>query len=343
MARKKINWLLILQGWAMLWVVIGHSPLKMDETMPVFAKALYDIAYSFHMPLFIFISGFLFYSTRLVLNKDKGIEWTYKAILIDKLKRLGIPFVVFTIIAMLAKTLFPNDMARPATFTIGEFIHAILFPREGPLLEMWFIAVIMWMFILTVVWRWCLNSNVWSFAFLIIMLTLHFIADYLPLGTFLALKDTAYLGVYFYLGMMMGKYGFHERCDSYKSVIITISILLYVVSRYVNLEFLAAMAGIIFSLSLAMILDKFMPKAFSSFRRYTYQIFLISIFVQIMVKMVYKSVALMTCDFNYPMLIYVLFFMICFIMGLYIPVLVSKIAERLNWAPILLTLGLNKK
>lgn len=31
--RRKINWLLILQGWAMLWVVIGHAPLRMDEIL----------------------------------------------------------------------------------------------------------------------------------------------------------------------------------------------------------------------------------------------------------------------------------------------------------------------
>lgn len=50
--KKKINWLLILQGWAMLWVVIGHSPISLDN-MPSYVRILYDFAYSFHMPLFI--------------------------------------------------------------------------------------------------------------------------------------------------------------------------------------------------------------------------------------------------------------------------------------------------
>ena len=75
MAKKKISWLLILQGWAMLWVVIGHSPLIMDDSMPTFAKILYEIAYSFHMPLFILVSGYLFYMTRLtssIQTKHEG-------------------------------------------------------------------------------------------------------------------------------------------------------------------------------------------------------------------------------------------------------------------------------
>ena len=62
---KKINWLSILQGWAMFWVVVGHSPLSMDETIPAYVKFLYEFAYSFHMPLFILVSGFLFQMTRL--------------------------------------------------------------------------------------------------------------------------------------------------------------------------------------------------------------------------------------------------------------------------------------
>lgn len=70
--KKKINWLLILQGWAMLWVVIGHSPLSLDN-MPPYVEVLHKIAYSFHMPLFIAISGYLFQLTKLSrLNGSMG-------------------------------------------------------------------------------------------------------------------------------------------------------------------------------------------------------------------------------------------------------------------------------
>lgn len=68
--NKKITWLLILQGWAMLWVVIGHAgPANHIEEFPHFAQILWNFAYSFHMALFIFISGFLFFS-----NKNKYAE-----------------------------------------------------------------------------------------------------------------------------------------------------------------------------------------------------------------------------------------------------------------------------
>ena len=58
----------------MLWVVIGHSPLKMpiSGNDPVYVKILYDIAYSFHMPLFVFVSGYLFFMTRMESNWGGG-------------------------------------------------------------------------------------------------------------------------------------------------------------------------------------------------------------------------------------------------------------------------------
>ena len=72
-----------------------------------------------------------------------------KSILSDKIKRLGIPFLVFTALAFVLKFLFPGDMNRTVSFTPVEIIKAIANPFEGPLNEMWFIMTIMWFFVLT--------------------------------------------------------------------------------------------------------------------------------------------------------------------------------------------------
>ena len=70
--KKKINWLLILQGWAMLWVVIGHSYLGVFKEGPEWENTLCKFAYSFHMPLFMLVRGWLFYLTRLRPAKPSG-------------------------------------------------------------------------------------------------------------------------------------------------------------------------------------------------------------------------------------------------------------------------------
>ena len=72
MAINRINWLSVLQGWSMLLVVIGHVTLTnvfQDPETPVSAE-IERIIYSFHMPLFMFISGFLFYLTKIGRNRD---------------------------------------------------------------------------------------------------------------------------------------------------------------------------------------------------------------------------------------------------------------------------------
>ena len=91
-ASNRINWLSVLQGWSMLLVVIGHVTLTnvfQNPETPVSAE-IERIIYSFHMPLFMFISGFLFYLTKI--GRDKG----YAETIGDKAKRLLIPYAAFT-------------------------------------------------------------------------------------------------------------------------------------------------------------------------------------------------------------------------------------------------------
>ena len=318
---KKINWLLILQGWTMLWVVIGHAPLRIEGIVPEFAALLYDIAYSFHMPLFILISGYLFYTTRLSASSTK---WSYKAIMMGM------------------KSLLPGEMNRAASFTFQEFFLAILYPREGPLLEMWFIAVILWMFALTPYWRVCLKSRWLTIATLTILLALHIWVDYLPLDTFLCLKDCAYYGIYFFIGLLASKYGFDDKYKPMKYLIIAVGATLYLCLWNTDIQFGLAMSGIAISVGLAFILDSIYPKAFSTFRDYTYQIFLIGIFAQIAVKIIYKYILSMGLGASHPTLVYIVFYLTCIALGLYIPVAISKVAKYINWSPILLCLGLKK-
>ena len=61
--KKKIEWISILQGWSMLLVIIGHITLTNQFKDPAFpfSAFLEKIIYSFHMPLFMLVSGYLFH------------------------------------------------------------------------------------------------------------------------------------------------------------------------------------------------------------------------------------------------------------------------------------------
>ena len=329
---KKINWILILQAWAILWVVIGHSPLKMPISSgdPLYVDILYKIAYSFHMPLFIFVSGYLFYLTRIKK------EMQYGKMVVDKLQRLGIPFVVFTLISMVLKTIFSASMARPSEISINEFVHAILFPGDGPLGELWFIAVIMWCFIFSPLWKMLLSQQYITLPTIIFLYILHlFVPNFA--NSLLCMDLFFQKAIYFFLGMCCCKWinmeKFHSTQVTY--ILSVLSVITYVLCFifFANLTEIVTFLGIVSSICIALSLDKLFPKVFCSFRDYTYQIYLMGIFIQIGCKTV----------FNKTTAPYTLGFIVCTILGLYIPVLVSKVLERINRQPLMLCVGLKKK
>lgn len=331
MDRKKITWILILQAWAMLWVVIGHSPLKMPISVndPVYVKILYDIAYSFHMPLFVFVSGYLFFMTRMESN------WGgYFIIMKDKFQRLGIPFVFFTIVAMVMKTLFSADMARPSEISIRELVNAILFPGNGPLGELWFIAVIMWCFALKPVWDLILIHFRYAVICAVVLMALHFSLLFQNID-FLCISQTCNMMIYFFLGLMCRRWNKWENIDN-KCIPFILMFICYICSRinfFSPLIEMVSFAGIGMSVFLAMILAKYFPNIFSSFRNYTYQIYLIGIFVQILIKVIYVKLGYQ----------YTWGYLLCVLGGLYVPVIISKIVERINWLPLCMCIGLKIK
>ena len=160
--KKKIEWLAVLQGFSMLLVVIGHVSLTNvpgDPSTPI-ATAIERTIYTFHMPLFIFISGWLFFYTCIRIGKS------YDEVLKAKLKRLGIPFLAFTLVATVLKSAFPSLMHRPVT--AQELVDTFLLFRSNPLGEMWFIVVLFDLMLLYPIYQVAIKSK-WVSAGLMIM------------------------------------------------------------------------------------------------------------------------------------------------------------------------------
>ena len=326
MAKEKINWLLILQGWAMLWVIIGHSPMGgAYGTDSEIVMSLRNFAYSFHMPCFIFISGYLFYLTRI------RNSMTWRNMFSDKLKRFGIPYIVFSILTLAIKSMAGGEVSRPVELSLYNFFMTFISPGNGPLALLWFILVILWYFALSPVWKYVLNRKALSIITIIILLILN-IAN-MPYYQILSFTSTLKFGIYFFLGMIFSKYHFIENVKSNKFGVFIASMILYVVSRAYDIPLIPALSGIAFSIVLSLYADRYIPKLFSSFRDYTYQIYLIGIFFQILVKLLYKKGLVP----NYELGI-----ILNILLGIYLPVLISVIVKKINYRPLGLCIGLSK-
>lgn len=344
---KRINWLLILQGWAMLWVVIGHAPLGDPGAGPAWETALYRIAYSFHMPLFMLVSGWLFYRTRLVgsgggsgSGSDTG--WRYGAVLRDKALRILLPGLVFSLVALALKVAFPGEMERQVSLSAGAILHTYLYPYDNALRELWFLVTLFWMFALTPIWRVVLRRPWSQWLVLVLLVGLWFF----PLRTgLLCLDKVCTHALWFYLGMVVSKEDFAARCLAPRLWLpLLAGAAIYLVGLVAGVAFawapvclsvgslLAIVGGILFSFGIALLADRFVPRIFFSFRDYTYQIFLMGIFAQIFVKILYRHAL---ASFPYPLV-----WLLCVLAGLYLPVLVARIAERISFRPLSLCLGL---
>ena len=121
-SAEKNKQIVLLTVFATVLVIIGHS----DITDNFKSLWIYRWVYSFHMPLFFFISGFLF----------------CLSLLIEKLKRtvrLLVPFLfINTIIWMIKVNLITDQsiMQHPVTFDFGSLIETTLFTPMG---SMWFL------------------------------------------------------------------------------------------------------------------------------------------------------------------------------------------------------------
>lgn len=97
--KERYKELDLMKGIGILLVYLGHSfNLNNLEWNKVFFY-LYRSTYSFHMPLFFFISGLLSNT-----NKEINLEKFYKG----KIKRLLVPYLFINLIDFFPRTLFPQ-------------------------------------------------------------------------------------------------------------------------------------------------------------------------------------------------------------------------------------------
>lgn len=310
--RYIIQWLSILQGWSMLLVVIGHVVLTdniSDQEYPI-SSYIYQVIYSFHMPLFIFTSGWLLYYTSLSKNKS------FCDVLKSKSKRLLIPFYAFTIITTLVKLIFHNYVKRP--INTRELIETFILYSSNPLKELWFIVVLFVLILGYPIYLQMIKKLSRELFFLLIgFLLFIFCPNNIHLFFF---HKFIYLYFFFILGIIVAHYDLIDKIKN--PIIFILSACFFIICNIFNtaiigwMGFINCLTGIFFSICLCKLLSKYFPLLFSSFREYTFQIYLIGMFPQMALRIVYLH--------NNLEYIYILLVITSILMGIYIPVFISR-------------------
>ena len=125
---QRVKWIDAAKGIAIIFVVIGHVfyfyiPGHGYDNSIVFIFS-HKIAYSFHMPLFMMLSGVVYAHSIAISKADSGSRSIRK-----KLISYGVPYICFSILAWLSNNkLSVSDLLLMPIYPIGFmwFIYALL-------------------------------------------------------------------------------------------------------------------------------------------------------------------------------------------------------------------------
>lgn len=200
--NKSLKFISFLQTLAIILVVTGHSLHEYPENNG-FSTLVYHLIYSFHMPLFIFISGYLFRYTQT----NKETPQPYSTFFKKKFQRLIVPYLFLCAITFVPRALMSAYADEPIEISFHNFIGSLLYTDKMSIPYLWFLPAI---FIL-------LNISYFTNrlfrqlepAILFILLAIGFILN-LTIGhdsiTLLAISRALFHFVFFILGICYATY-----------------------------------------------------------------------------------------------------------------------------------------
>lgn len=181
--NQRIVSLDIAKAICIILVVIGHY---VPDNSPDWYVMIHDVIYTFHMPLFMFASGYVYIATKK--------EVPYGEFLLKKVKRLMVPYFATSAIVISIKLVTQGGMSVDNPVTVLSFVKMFYQPEAGYFL--WFIWALWWMFVLVPLFK-KKQSRILLFA---VGLLLHFLP--LELTKVFSVHEFSLMLVWFMLGIM---------------------------------------------------------------------------------------------------------------------------------------------
>lgn len=194
---ERLLYISVMQVIGILLVFLGHatrifpkwaffySPVRSD-----FMHALNMVIYSFHMPLFVFISGFLM--AKSLINSDR----TVLSFIIGRFKRLIIPFYLFGIFWNIPVWYLGNIYPNISLENKIKFIfHGM---NSG---HLWFLAMLFCLTVMFVVIEKLIFKKSHILVGLLIFLPVYFLNIHGKFNYYYIFRVNVYI-IYFYLGYL---------------------------------------------------------------------------------------------------------------------------------------------
>ncbi|UKK67581.1 acyltransferase family protein [Prevotella communis] len=205
MTAKRLIWADSLKGWLIILVVLGHA---IQYTVGNGSESchLWSLIYSFHMPAFVAISGFLAYRNNGVVGG--GISWNK---VYRRFRQLVIPFGLWTIVLLTVIN----------CLNLQSMVKYLLYPDNG----LWFLWVLFFINVLFLFSDWSSRKfRVKSEVVVLILCILLAILMALFKISLFGLQLIAFYFLFYSLGYYMHKY-YDRFFTSNRYVIIPLTIV----------------------------------------------------------------------------------------------------------------------
>lgn len=215
--NKRLFWADSLKGLLIVLVVLGHA---IQETLKTdcFENHVWNYIYSFHMPAFMAVSGFLNY--RIV-----GVVTNRLSMIYRRFQQLMIPFFCWALIKILINP----------PYHINSFLNAILYP-DG---SFWFLWVLFFITVFFYFGDWIaeklrVKQELVIAALCLVFVVLMVVADVRVLG----FQFVAYYFLFYSLGYYLHKY--NKVITSKKWLWVVLAVIWAIMAWFWNMHKLPA-------------------------------------------------------------------------------------------------------
>lgn len=207
-----LKFIAYLQIIGIILVVLGHS--LHEYPYDKYGNLLvYRMLYSFRMPLFIFVSGFLMLFTTRITKKKRP---TIKGFISLKVQRLLLPFIVLTLVTFIPRTMMSGIADDAITLSIESLAKSLLYGNHMVIPYFWFLQASFILLITTyaiiTICEYYEIGHHYIYIGLIIAASILLLIPCTP-TKLLSLDRVAELGIYFIAGTTYCRYA--KQIDKY--------------------------------------------------------------------------------------------------------------------------------
>ena len=320
----------IVKGFAIFLAVLGHSFPDAEKGWYIigqdsFAHFVMEWIYSFHMPVFFMFAGFLFI--------PRTGRFDIKTNLLKRFKRLMVPYLFFSLIYILGKTIGSSVANHPLS---PNYFVDMLFGKS-PAGGCWFLWVL---FVMSVV---CVLAKKLGTYWLFVMSILMYILYYIDKSWMIGKIDLVFYDfIWFALGGVLAKHYVPTKKILDRAYIGILAFLLLTCLQFCNCFWLTNVLGVLsgiimlycFSTRIAEQKKGLFRSVMKGLGKYCMDIYIISMLVVIPLRILYTYFHL------YVYIPYYVWVGVVTFLGCVIPILVSKhFVRKRKWLNLLVLGG----